>query len=442
MPCCPTLRLLSIECWVCRYIVDPQSEGVLLPTRGTEANMHQSKYKISSHVQAFLKQFAQWRSERQFESAGPWRLLKNSNSKLEVQCNQSDMTGHSMFQAMYILAPDSAVASVSCAFPDPTSLVMGAAAAKAPSLSGATVPASSKSKAGKSKAGDKVMCTHCGDMFGKQGIRNHEAKCAQKEYGKGWDQHKPIGDDRYFNTDDFELFHNPDKGTKRTTFAKVPTPTVSLSAPAGDEPKTSEQLLAETIKELKALKKQNKKEAVEQQEALVPPSSDDRSSSNSSPEKKKKSQQKKKSAQNAAELRAKAKSAAAAAAAAAEAEAGKRKKKKKKKKHKKEKKNKKQDEDSSCNDDSGNSSDGSSDSPPSSSDDNGHRRRKKQRRKQMPSANPTDAVRKSHKRKNAPTTGGVLGWYLDSCTNQAIFEEREKANQRMYEMVHIYLRNW
>jgi hypothetical protein len=120
----------------------------------------------------------------------------------------------------------------------------------------------------------------------------------------------------------------------------------------------------------------------------------------------------------------------------------KKKKKKKKKKHKKEKKNKKQDEDSSCNDDSGNSSDGSSDSPPSSSDDNGHRRRKKQRRKQMPSANPTDAVRKSHKRKNAPTTGGVLGWYLDSCTDQAIFEERARANQRMYEMVHIYLRNW
>ena len=55
---------------MCRYIVDPQNEGVLLPTRGAEANMHQRKYKISSHVQAFLKQFAQWRSERQFESAG------------------------------------------------------------------------------------------------------------------------------------------------------------------------------------------------------------------------------------------------------------------------------------------------------------------------------------------------------------------------------------
>ena len=274
MPCCPTLRLLSIECWVCRYIVDPQSEGVLLPTRGTEANMHQRKHKISSHVQAFLKQFAQWRSEKQFESVGPWRLLKNSNSKLEVQCNQSDMTGHSMFQPMYILAPDSPVASVSCALPSPTALVMGAAAAK---------PAS------------------------------------------------------------------------------------------------------------------------------------------------------------AAELRAKAKSAAAAAAAEAEAEAkaaaGKRKKKKNKKTQKKEKKNKKQDEDSSCNDDSGNSSDGSGDSPPSSSDNNGHRRRKRQRRKQMPSANPTDAVRKSHKRRNAPTTGGVLDWYIESRTDQAIFEERARANQRMYEMV-------
>jgi hypothetical protein len=204
--------------------------------------MHQRKYKISSHVQAFLKQFAQWRSEKQFESVGPWRLLKNSNSKLEVQCNQSDMTGHSMFQAMYILAPDSPVASVSCALPSPTALVMGAAAAKSRSLSGATVPASSKSKAGKSKAGDKVMCTHCGDMFGKQGIRNHEVKCSQKEYGKGFVQltnlrHQPIADDEYFDNEDFERFNPPDKGSKRTTSTNVPPPAVSLSAAGGDAPK-------------------------------------------------------------------------------------------------------------------------------------------------------------------------------------------------------------
>ena len=67
---------------MCRYIIDPQNEGVLLPTKGTDANMHQQKYKISSHVQAFMRQFAQWRSEKQFEAAGPWRLLKASNSKL------------------------------------------------------------------------------------------------------------------------------------------------------------------------------------------------------------------------------------------------------------------------------------------------------------------------------------------------------------------------
>ena len=146
MLCCPALGLLFIECWVCRYIVDPQSEGVLLPTKGTEANIHQRMYKISSHVQAFLKQFAQWRSEKQFESVGPWQLLKGLNSKLEVQCNQSDRAGHSMFQAMYILAPNSPVASVSCALPSSKSLVMSTAAAKPPSLSGATMP-SSKSKA-------------------------------------------------------------------------------------------------------------------------------------------------------------------------------------------------------------------------------------------------------------------------------------------------------
>ena len=282
------------------------------------------------------------------------------------------------------------------------------------------MPASSKSKAGKSKASDKVIYTHCGEMFSKQGILNHEAKYAEKEYGKGWDQHKhqPIADDEYFNNEDFELFNNQDKGTKRTTFTNVPPPIVSLSAAGGDAPKTPEQLLAVALKELKALKKQQKG-ALEQQEQLVPPSSSDsRSNSNSSPEKKKESQQKKKSVQSAAELRAKAKSAAAAAAEAeakaaeakaeAKAAAGKRKKKKNNKKQKKQKKNKKQDEDSSCNDDSGNSSDGSGDSPPSSSDDNGHRRQKRQRRKQMASANPTDAVRKSHKRRNAPTCTSIL----------------------------------
>ena len=80
-----------------RYIIDPQNEGVLLPPKGTDANIHQQKYKISSHVQAFLKQFAQWRSEKLFGSAGPWQLLKKLNSKLEASCKQSDMAGSSMF---------------------------------------------------------------------------------------------------------------------------------------------------------------------------------------------------------------------------------------------------------------------------------------------------------------------------------------------------------
>ena len=120
---------------MCRYIIDPQNEGVLLPTKGTDANMHQQKYKISSHVQAFMRQFAQWRSEKQFEAAGPWRLLAKSNSKLEVQCKQADMTGAQMFQAMYILAPNAPVASVSCALPSPKSLATGFAPPKPTSVS-------------------------------------------------------------------------------------------------------------------------------------------------------------------------------------------------------------------------------------------------------------------------------------------------------------------
>ena len=126
-------------------------------------------------MQAFLKQFAQWRSERLFGSAGPWQLLKNLNSKLEASCKQSDMAGNSMFQAVYVLAPNSSVASVSCALPSPRSLVMGAAAAKPASASGVPLPSSKSKAGGKSKAVDKVMCTYCEEMFGKKGIKNHEA---------------------------------------------------------------------------------------------------------------------------------------------------------------------------------------------------------------------------------------------------------------------------
>ena len=413
--------------------------------------MHQQKYKISSHVQAFMRQFAQWRSARQFEAAGPWKVLAKSNSKLEVQCRQADMTGAQMFQAMYILAPNAAVASVSCALPSPKSLAIGFAPPRPTSVSAGGM-LSSKSKAGKLKGVDKVRCTYCKEMFGKQGIRNHEAKCAEQKYGtqpKGWQSHKyePPSDDDDNDFDDFKHLNSGHQGSKKTTFRNIPSPSITLSA-AGDAPKTPEQLLAAAQKELKALKKQQQK-ALQQEAKPVPQSSSDPSSSssgssNSSPEKKvKKSQQKKKSGRSAAELRAKAAEAAAAAAAAEAAEAvataaaaaaaGKRKKNKKQKKQKKEKKKATQDD--SPDDSPASSSD---DSPASSSDGNGHRRRKKQRRKQALSANPTDANRKSQKR----TSGGALGWYMESRTNQAILEERARTNQRMFQMVHNHLRNW
>ena len=435
---------------MCRYIIDPQNEGVLLPPKGPDANVHQQKYKISSHVHRFLKQFAQWRNEKLFGAAGPWKLLKNLNSKLEASARQCDMTGPAMFQAMYVLAPDSAVTSVSCALPSPSSLVMASAPQKATSVSAGTL-LSTKSKGAKAKTGDKVMCIHCREMFGKQGIRNHEAKCAEKT---GTLKSQPLDDiDDDDNHDDQpedfdDLYFLNGRTRKRTTFKVQPSPSTALSA-ADDAPKTAEQKLAKVQKELEALQKQQQEQkALKKKSKLVSPSSSDSSSSssssNSSPEKKKKSQQKKKSGQSAAELRAKAKSAAAAAeAAAAEAvaaeaaataAAGKRKKNKNKKKEKKEKK-KEQDEDSSCNDDSSNNSDGS---PPSSSDDDGHRRQKKQR---------TDADRKSRKRKSrkrrsAPTTEVALNWLTNqSRTNQAILAERARMTQRMYQLVHNYLSN-
>jgi hypothetical protein len=471
---------------VCRYIVDPQSEGVLLPPKGPEANVHQEKYKISSHVQAFMRQFAQWRSEKQFEAVGPWRLIARANSKLEVHCRQNDMTGGLMFQAMYILAPDSPVASVSCALPSPKSLAIGFAPPRHTSVSAGTLATKSKA-ADKSKSGEKVLCSYCGKMFGKQGIRNHIAKCAEQV--KGWDQHKYEAVDGHEDSDDdfddLDILNSGHQGNKKTTFRTQPSPSITLSA-AGDAPKTPQQELAATEKELKALKKEHK--ALQQlakpviQSSSGSSSSDDSSSSNSSPQKKKKSQQKKKSGRSAAELRAKAAEAAAAAEAAeaaaaaaaaagkrkknknkkkekkdkkdkkekkkdedsscsedAAAAAGKRKKKHNKKKEKKEKKEEKKDEDSSCSDDS--SSDGSSDSPASSSDGsdgNGHRRRKRQRRKQALSANPRNANRKSQKRRSEE----AQGWYIQLRTNQAILEERARTNRRMHQLVHNHLRNW
>ena len=227
---------------MCRYIIDPQNEGVLLPPKGPDANVHQQRYKISSHVHRSLKQLAQWSTEKLFEAAGPWKLLKGLNSKLEASCRQSDMTGNTMFQAMYVLAPDSAVASVSCALPSPSSLVMASAARKPTSVSAGTL-LSTKSKAAKSKAGDKVMCIHCGEMFGKQGIRNHEAKCAEKT---GTLKSQPLDDiDDDDNQDaqpeDFDdLYFLNGRTRKRTTFKVQPLPSTTLSA-AEDAPKTAEQ---------------------------------------------------------------------------------------------------------------------------------------------------------------------------------------------------------
>jgi hypothetical protein len=287
---------------VCRYIIDPQSEGVLLPTKGDDVNTHQKKYKISSHVQAFLKQFAQWRSEKQFEAAGPWRLSKNSNSKLEVQGRQADMTGGAMFQALYILAPDAAVPSVSCALPSPASLVNAFPPQKPVSASAEDL-LSSKSKA------VKVACAYCKGMFGKQGIKNHEAKCAEK-YGtkpKGWEEHKyePPSD---IDDDEDYILDSGLKHSKKTTFTTKPSPSLTVS----NAPATQEQQLAAVLKEVKALQKEALKQKAK---AALQTSSDSSSSSHSSPEKNKKSKEKKKSGQRAAELRAKAKLATAAATA-------------------------------------------------------------------------------------------------------------------------------
>ena len=73
----PCTRFVVHLVLVVRYIVDPQNEGVLLPVKGDNANKHQTKYKVSSHVHAFLKQFAQGSAKKQksFDAAGPWQVL-------------------------------------------------------------------------------------------------------------------------------------------------------------------------------------------------------------------------------------------------------------------------------------------------------------------------------------------------------------------------------
>ena len=114
-----------------------------------------------------------------------------------------------MFQAVYILSPGSPVASVSCALPSPGSLAVGAAAAKPASASAGTLATT------KSKAGNQVMCTFCKKMFGKQGIKNHTAKCAEKSGIQGWGKHTHEPESDLDDLDDGHEDFLLDDGLKR-----------------------------------------------------------------------------------------------------------------------------------------------------------------------------------------------------------------------------------
>ena len=64
----------------------------------------------------------------------------------------------------------------------------------------------------KSKAGDKVPCSHCGKIFGKQGIKNHTVRCAEKNGFQGWGRpkHEPVSDlaDGFDDLDDDDELDN------------------------------------------------------------------------------------------------------------------------------------------------------------------------------------------------------------------------------------------
>ena len=188
----------------------------------------------------------------------------------------------------------------------------------------------------RSKAGDKVLCSYCEKRCGKQGIRNHTAKCAEKNGFHGWVprlKHEPVPDlaDGIIdlgNDGDDELDNALQRHESRKIIfknrAQGASPPLRHSTAARDaakpkeQPATPEQQLVVAIKRLKALEKAK---------TALPSSSDSSSSGNSSPVKKKKGKEKKKSAQDAAALRAREK---LAATATAEASVGKRKKKEKK----------------------------------------------------------------------------------------------------------------
>ena len=183
---------------MCRYIVDPLNEGVLLPTNGPAANAHQAKYKVSGHVHSFFIQFAKSPKQSKFNPVGPWHLVPKSNSKIEAKARQSHMSGAGVFQAVYILGKLESVGSVSSAIPKPAMLL----AEKAEKvLDQDNVTTTTKSKA----AADKAKCCHCHRMYGVQGIKNHEAACAKNTGAYGWGKPTPkVGRDEGEDEDFFD----------------------------------------------------------------------------------------------------------------------------------------------------------------------------------------------------------------------------------------------
>ena len=101
----------------------------------------------------------------------------------------------------------------------------------------------------RSKAGDKVLCSYCGKMFGEQGIKNHIAKCAEKNGFQGWGrlEHEPVSDlDGGFDNlddDDDELDNTRQRhDSRKVTFqnrAQGASPPLRHSATAGDAANSS-----------------------------------------------------------------------------------------------------------------------------------------------------------------------------------------------------------
>ena len=142
--------------------------------------------------------------------------------------------------------------------------------------------------------GDKVLCSYHGKMFRKQGIRNHTAKCAEKNGFQDWGRlkHEPVSDlaDGFDDPDDDDdeldnaLQRHDSRKIDFTDRAGAASPALRPSTarvgPQGEPTTvTPEQQLAVALKKFKALEKAN---------AALPSSSDSNSSRHFSPEKKKK----------------------------------------------------------------------------------------------------------------------------------------------------------